>query len=119
MLLLLHPLRSHWKRAFSSRSLLLTRTCGWPGAARRVELYAGFISMCRLGFDQHGLLKRSCRPELLSGAFGLDASLIAIVIATAAGVALVVLAVTRPCCAAVVGGPRQKGSIPPREFPPV
>jgi membrane protease YdiL (CAAX protease family) len=47
------------------------------------------------GLDQNGLVQAQLSgPELLSGgAFGLEASLIAMVIATAAGVALVVLAV--------------------------
>lgn len=47
------------------------------------------------GTDQNGLVEaRLSGPELLSGgAFGLEASLIAMVVATAAGVALVVLAV--------------------------
>jgi len=49
------------------------------------------------GTDQHGMVEaRLSGPELLSGgAFGLEASLIAMVLATAAGVALVVLAVRR------------------------
>lgn len=47
------------------------------------------------GLDSHGLVEAQLSgPQLLSGgAFGLEASLIAMVIATAAGVALVVLAV--------------------------
>ena len=47
------------------------------------------------GTDQNGLVEAQLSgPELLSGgAFGLEASLIAMVVATAAGVALVVLAV--------------------------
>jgi len=47
------------------------------------------------GIDQHGLVEAKLSgPELLSGgAFGLEASLIAMIIATAAGAALVVLAV--------------------------
>jgi membrane protease YdiL (CAAX protease family) len=47
------------------------------------------------GLDSHGLVEAQLSgPQILSGgAFGLEASLIAMVIATAAGVALVVLAV--------------------------
>ena len=47
------------------------------------------------GIDQHGLVDAQLSgPQILSGgAFGLEASLIAMIIATAAGVALVVLAV--------------------------
>jgi membrane protease YdiL (CAAX protease family) len=47
------------------------------------------------GIDQHGLVEAQLSgPQILSGgAFGLEASLIAMIIATAAGVALVVLAV--------------------------
>ena len=49
------------------------------------------------GTDQHGMVEAQLSgPELLSGgAFGLEASLIAMVLATAAGVMLVVLAVRR------------------------
>ena len=49
------------------------------------------------GTDQHGMVEAQLSgPELLSGgAFGLEASLIAMVLATAAGVVLVVLAVRR------------------------
>jgi membrane protease YdiL (CAAX protease family) len=49
------------------------------------------------GTDQHGMVEAQLSgPELLSGgAFGLEASLIAMVLATAAGVILVVLAVRR------------------------
>ena len=49
------------------------------------------------GFDQNGMVEaRLSGPELLSGgAFGLEASLFAIVIATGAGIMLVVLAVRR------------------------
>ena len=49
------------------------------------------------GFDQHGLVQAQLSgPALLSGGvFGLEASLIAMILATAAGVALVVLAVRR------------------------
>ncbi|MEO8176640.1 MAG: type II CAAX endopeptidase family protein [Sphingomicrobium sp.] len=56
------------------------------------------------GFDQHGLVQAQLSgPDLLSGGvFGLEASLIAMILATAAGVALVVLAV------------RQSGAVPPR-----
>ena len=47
------------------------------------------------GIDQHGLVEAQLSgPNILSGgAFGLEASLIAMILATAAGVALVVLAV--------------------------
>ncbi len=49
------------------------------------------------GSDQNGMVEAQLSgPELLSGgAFGLEASLIALVLATAAGVALVVMAVKR------------------------
>jgi hypothetical protein len=49
------------------------------------------------GIDQQGLVTaRLSGPELLSGgAFGLEASVIALVIATAAGVWLVMLSVKR------------------------
>ena len=49
------------------------------------------------GTDQNGMVEAELSgPELLSGgAFGLEASLIAMVLATAAGIALVVLAVRR------------------------
>jgi membrane protease YdiL (CAAX protease family) len=49
------------------------------------------------GTDQHGMVEAQLSgPELLSGgAFGLEASLIAMILATAAGVVLVVLAVRR------------------------
>ena len=49
------------------------------------------------GTDQHGMVEAQLSgPELLSGgAFGLEASLIAMVLATAAGIALVVLALRR------------------------
>jgi membrane protease YdiL (CAAX protease family) len=49
------------------------------------------------GTDQHGMVEAQLSgPELLSGgAFGLEASLIAMILATAAGVMLVVLAVRR------------------------
>jgi hypothetical protein len=49
------------------------------------------------GTDQNGMVEAQLSgPELLSGgAFGLEASLIAMVLATAAGLMLVVLAVRR------------------------
>lgn len=78
---------------------MLTRSLWMPiGLHAAWNFTQGFIFDVPVsGLDQEGLVEAQLSgPELLSGgAFGLEASLIALVIATAAGVWLVVLAVRR------------------------
>jgi hypothetical protein len=78
---------------------MLTRSLWMPiGLHIAWNFTQGFIFDVPVsGLDQEGLVEaRLSGPELLSGgAFGLEASIIALAIATAAGVGLVVLAIKR------------------------
>jgi membrane protease YdiL (CAAX protease family) len=78
---------------------MLTRSLWMPIGLHAAWNYTqGFVFDVPVsGMDQQGLVQAKLSgPELLSGgSFGLEASLIALVLATAAGVALILLAVRR------------------------
>jgi hypothetical protein len=80
-------------------SYMLTRSLWMPiGLHAAWNFTQGFLFDVPVsGFDQNGLVEAQLSgPELLSGGrFGLEASLIAVVIATAAGLWLIWLAVKR------------------------